>query len=61
MEGYYVECPDCHKEYYIHKSLYEVAVSNSEQKSTPSPCQCPGSAMKSLKPMESMHSVSPQP
>lgn len=29
---YYVECPDCHKEYYIHKSLYEVAVSNPGQK-----------------------------
>ena len=29
---YYVECPSCRKEYYLHRTLYEIAVVNPGQK-----------------------------
>jgi len=29
---YWIECPACRKEYYLHKLTYEAATSNPEQK-----------------------------
>ena len=29
---HYIECPSCHREYYLQKMLYEAAVVNPDQK-----------------------------